>query len=143
MNYIIRELELEDLRDERGFFETMSNLSEVGNISSEKKEEIFNNFKKDSFVYVAVDNSQVIGTVKLLVEDKFCHNGSCAGHIEDVVTRKGFEGQGIARSLINKAMAKAKEIGCYKVILSSDNSLVPFYKKFGFYEFEITMRVNL
>ena len=43
----------------------------------------------------------MIGATTLLVEQKFIHSGGKAGHIEDVVTRKGFEGLGIGSALIN------------------------------------------
>ena len=37
----------------------------------------------------------IIGSTTLLIEQKFIHDGGKVGHIEDVVTRKGYEGFGI------------------------------------------------
>ena len=57
-------------------------------------------------IFVAIDKqtSEVIGATTLLVEQKFIHSGGKAGHIEDVVTRKGFEGLGIGSALINQCI---------------------------------------
>ncbi len=141
MDYIIRELQFEDLKDDKGFFDTLSNLSEAPLISEKKKKEIFDRYKQNRFVYIAESSDgQIIGTITLMVEEKFYRGGAIACHIEDVIVRKGFEEMGIGKNLVNKALEKAKELRCYKVILSSNEKVAPFYKKLGFYEFEITMR---
>ena len=144
MDYSIRQLELADLEDDSGFFDTLSNLSQVGNIDSAKKQEVFNKIKDNSFIFVAVsDDGQIIGSIKLLVEPKFAHGGANAGHIEDVVTRQGHEGKGIGKMLVKAALDKAKEADCYKVILDCQQDLVPFYAKSGFKEHEVCMRNDL
>jgi len=143
--YIIRELKVEDLNPKRGFLQTLSNLSEVGKVSEKEAKKIFKEMKKEkSYIFVAVDgNKDIIGTIKLMVEQKFYHQGAKAGHIEDVITRKGFENMGVAGSLIKKALGQARKFGCYKVILDCRDELIPFYKKFRFYKFENCLRVNL
>jgi len=145
IKYTIRELKEEDLKPERGFLETLANLSEVEKVSENKAKKIFKELKKEkSYIFVAVTkNKNIIGTIKLMVEQKFYHQGAKAGHIEDVITRKGFENMGVAGSLIKKALAKAKEQKCYKVILDCRDELIPFYKKFNFYKFENCLRINL
>lgn len=145
VNYKIRELEKEDLSPERGFLETLKNLTEVGNLSKKQLENIFNKIKKqNSHVFIAVtDNGQIIGTLTLLLEQKFTHNGSLAGHIEELVTRKEFENIGVASSLIKEAIKKAKQAKCYKIVLDCKDELIPFYKRFGFKEFQNCMRIDL
>lgn len=144
--YTIRELEEEDLNSERGFLETLSNLSKADYLPPEKMKEIFKEVKEkeNSYIFVAVGkDKQIIGAIKLIIERKFSHRGTRAGHIEDVVVKKGFENMGIASSLIRKAIEKAKEQKCYKVILDCRDELIPFYKGFKFYEFENCLRIDL
>ena len=143
VNYQARELRKEDLDPSLGFLETLNNLAEVGNLSQEKAEEVLEIINaQGSRVFVAVNEAgQIMGSVTLMLEQKFLREGKLAGHIEDVVTRKGYEGMGVASVLMNKAMETAKESGCYKLILDCDNKLIPFYKKFGFEEKEKCMKI--
>ncbi|MFA4833988.1 MAG: GNAT family N-acetyltransferase [Patescibacteria group bacterium] len=145
IKYTIREFREEDLNPDKGFLETLSNLSKTARLSQRKIKEVFREIrqKENSYIFVAVGkNKQIIGTIKLMIERKFYHEGAKAGHIEDVVVRKGFEKMGIASSLIRKAVAKAKELECYKVILDCRDELIPFYKKFNFYKFENCLRID-
>lgn len=147
MSFILRELQDDDLIN--GFFETLSNLSEVGSISKERNlaEKILNAIKQDKnyITIIAEDkkNHQIIGTATLFIEQKFIHNGGKAGHIEDVVTRKGYEGRGIGKGMVKELIKKAKENGCYKIILDCDEKVTSFYEKIGFRKHSIMMRINL
>lgn len=149
MKYIIRELKEEDLYPEKGLLETFSNLSIVTSLSLEEAKSIFTKIKNEgSTIFVAVSEEaetrgQVIGTIKLLLDQKFHHGGGRAAHLEEIIVRKGFEGQGIGKALWLKFLERARELGCYKIILDCAPELIPFYKKLGFYEFEITMRFDL
>ena len=147
LKFEVREIKLEDLKN--GYFSTLKNLSEMGSIeeSMEKAEQIFNKITENPLhrIFVAVDKetSEVIGATTLLVEQKFIHSGGKAGHIEDVVTRKGFEGLGIGSTLINHALHFAKTNGCYKVILDCSDTNIRFYQKTGFKVHETSMRYDL
>ncbi len=77
-----------------------------------------------------------------MIEQKFIHNGGKAGHIEDVVTRKGYEGKGIGREILKELIKIAKDNECYKIILDCDEKLVKFYEKLGFKKHSIMMRLN-
>ncbi len=139
---ILRELEEQDIGN--GFYETLDNLRPVGGLTPEQGREVLRKIKgQDGHVFVALEDDQVVGAVTLLVEQKFIRKGALAGHIEDVSTRKGHEGKGIARQILAKAIAYAKERGCYKVILDCDEALIPFYAKSGFVEKERQMRLDL
>ncbi len=96
-----------------------------------------------AYTYVAVQDGSVVGTASLLVERKFIHNGSCAGYIEDVSVREGYQGNGIGRQLITRLIAIAKEHDCYKIILGSDQPNKGFYERLGFREHELHMRMDL
>lgn len=147
MELCIRELIEQDL--DRGFFETLSNLADVGNIINNNNlaKRIFNELmeKKNHIIMVAEEKKehQIIGTATLIIEQKFIHNGGKIGHIEDVAVRKGFEGKGIGKEIIIKLISLAKEDGCYKVILDCDERIMKFYEKIGFKKKSIMMRYDL
>jgi glucosamine-phosphate N-acetyltransferase len=146
VNFVIREIQLADLK--KGFFDTLSSLSHVGNIAdqNDRAEKILSEIKSYPFytIFVAVkEDNQLIGSITILIEQKFIHNGGKVGHIEDVVTRKEYEGMGIGKALVLKALDFAKENTCYKVILDCSKSNVEFYKKIGFKEHEVSMRIDL
>jgi glucosamine-phosphate N-acetyltransferase len=147
LKFEVREIELGDLK--KGYFSTLRNLSELGTIeeSMEKSEQILNNISANPLhrIFVAIDKetSEVIGATTLLIEQKFIHSGGKAGHIEDVVTRKGFQGLGIGSALINHALHFAKTVGCYKVILDCSDANIRFYQKTGFKVHETSMRYDL
>jgi len=147
MSFIIRELKEEDFSN--GFFETLSNLTEVGKISSDidlaKGILSMINNNKNYRIVIAEDrkNHQVIGTSTLLIEQKFIHNGGKVGHIEDVVTRKGYEGNGIGKEILKELIKIGKENGCYKIILDCDEKIIKFYEKIGFRKHSTMMRLDI
>ena len=147
LKFEVREIELGDLNN--GYFCTLKNLSDLGNVEGEreKAELILNNINANPLhrIFVAIDKqtSEVIGATTLLVEQKFIHDGGKAGHIEDVVTRKGFEGLGIGSALIKHALHFARTVGCYKVVLDCSDNNIRFYEKAGFRVHETSMRSDL
>jgi glucosamine-phosphate N-acetyltransferase len=147
MSFIIRELKEEDFSN--GFFETLSNLAEAGKIRNDLNlaREILKKIGSDRNyrIIIAEDkqNRQVIGTATLLIEQKFIHNGGKAGHIEDVATRKGYEGKGIGKKVIEELIKIATENGCYKVILDCNEKVMEFYEKTGFRKHAIMMRIDI
>jgi glucosamine-phosphate N-acetyltransferase len=146
-NFIIREIEQADL--EKGFFQTLSNLAMVGRIRDdlEQAKKILQEIKSyplyKIFVAVKNDDAEIIGSITLLIEQKFIHDGGKSGHIEDVVTRKEYEGIGVGSALVSAALAFAREKNCYKVILDCSEKNVRFYEKIGFRRNEISMRHDL
>src|SRR5690606_4202949 len=99
MSFLVRKITEKDF--DNGFFETLSNLTVVGDIYSndELKRDVIGKVLGDQnyIIIVAEDleSKKIIGTATLLIEQKFIHNGGKVGHIEDVATRKGFEGRGV------------------------------------------------
>lgn len=147
MSFLVRKITEKDF--DNGFFETLSNLTIVGDIYSndELKRDVIGKVLGDQnyIIIVAEDleSKKIIGTATLLIEQKFIHNGGKVGHIEDVATRKGFEGRGVGRKIINELIKLAREQGCYKIILDCDAKVVKFYEKLGFAKKGIMMRLNL
>ncbi|MFW5720537.1 MAG: GNAT family N-acetyltransferase [Candidatus Dojkabacteria bacterium] len=139
----IRRLQKEDFYN--GFFESLQNMSpSLQALESETATKILEEREQaQTYTYVAVQDGSVVGTASLLIERKFIHNGSCAGYIEDVSVREGYQGNGIGRQLITRLIAVAKEHGCYKIILGSDQTNKGFYERLGFREHELHMRMDL
>jgi len=147
MSFLIRKIKERDF--ENGFFETLSNLTVVGDISSNdklKSDIICKVLGDQNYIIIVaedLESKKVIGTATLLIEQKFIHNGGKVGHIEDVATRKGFEGMGVGRKIINELIEIANEYGCYKIILDCDANVVKFYEKLGFVKKAAMMRLDL
>ncbi len=135
---------------QNGFFETLENLAEVGPIKSnyEKAKDVFEKIKSNHDYRVIVATNPTVGVVStttLLIEQKFIHDGGKVGHIEDVATRKGYQGEGFGSLVINKIKKIAEEAGCYKIILdcSDDPKVIEFYTKNGFKRHGNEMRYDI
>ncbi len=132
----------EDLVYLDSYIETLENMAKVWDMSTERAKEILQNMKKQwSTIYIALDSKAwIVGTLTLLLEQKFLRWGAYAAHIEDIAVRKWFEKQGIWTTLIWAAITKAREENCYKIILDCDDFLVPYYERFNFKQDGIFMR---
>ena len=139
--------ELEDDYLNNSFFETLSNLAEINETiyNKEFSRNILEKIKKSGNikVFVAFNDTEIIGSITTIIEQKFIHNGGKVCHIEDVVTRKGFENLGIGSILVEKALDLAVQEKCYKVILNCSKYNSSFYEKFGFYKHDIGMRYDV
>lgn len=147
MQFDLRPLREDDFLN--GFFDTLSNLSEIGDINknSERIKEIFKelSYNKNFKIIVAEDkeNHKIIGTATLFIEQKFIHDGGKVGHIEDVAIKKGFQNKGLGKEIIKELIEIAREEKCYKVILDCDEKVSRFYEKIGFKRHSIMMRINI
>ncbi len=139
--------ELEDDHLINSFFDTLSNLTEIGIdvYNKEFSRKIFEKIKKaDNIkIFVAIKDSDIVGSITAIIEQKFVHNGGKICHIEDVVTRKGFEKLGIGSVLVEKVIELAIQEKCYKVILNCSEYNSKFYEKLGFYKHDVGMRYNI
>ena len=129
---IIREIEEDDLKN--GFLETLDFLRNASDLDKNKANEILKKIKQNSnhIIYVAIDNKKIVGSTTLLIEQKFIHDGGLVGHIEDVVVRKDYEGNGIGIKLVTSLLERAKEKNCYKTILDCKDDVKQFYERIGF-----------
>ena len=128
----IREIEESDL--EKGFLETLDFLRNASDLDKNKANEILKKIKQNPnhIIYVAIDNKKIVGSITLLIEQKFIHDGGLVGHIEDVVVRKDYEGKGIGIKLVTSLLERAKEKNCYKTILDCKDDVKQFYERIGF-----------
>ena len=141
----IKELEKDDLID--SFFDTLSNLTEIGKdvYNKEFSRKVFEEIRKSSNIkiFVAIKDTDIVGSITAIIEQKFIHNGGKVCHIEDVVTRNGFENLGIGSTLVKKIIELAIQEKCYKVILNCSEYKLKFYENLGFYKHDIGMRYNI
>lgn len=145
-SFLVRRIKEADF--ENGFFETLSNLTTVGDIRiNERRRKIINRILGDPnyIIIVAEDqeNHTIIGTATLLIEQKFIHNGGKVGHIEDVATRAGYEGMGVGKKIIQRLIEISRDLQCYKIILDCDDKVIGFYEKLGFKKRAVMMRLDV
>jgi glucosamine-phosphate N-acetyltransferase len=137
--YTIRRLQPEDF--EHGFWDTLHHLTSVGSTDLSKALEVYNQMKQvgmyNTFVAVT-DEGEVVGLITLLVDQKFARSFAKAGHIEDVVVRKEYEGRGIGSALLAAAEEEAKRQGCYKTNPTTrSQKTAEWYKNHGYHEWGI------
>ena len=77
----------------------------------------------------------VLGTYALLIMHNLAHAGTPSAIVEDVVVSAARQGQGIGRQMMQHAQAQARQAGCYKLVLSSNqrrHGAHAFYESLGF-----------
>jgi GNAT superfamily N-acetyltransferase len=81
----------------------------------------FNDFRANLWheLYIAKQQTTVIGTFSLFVVQRLSHNGGRSLIVEDVVVKAEFQGKGIGRQMMELAIERGQTLGCYKIILSS------------------------
>ena len=138
----ISEIEEGDL--ENGFLETLDFLRNASGLDKNKAREILKKIKQNPnhIIHVATDDKKIVGSTTLFIEQKFIHDGGLVGHIEDVVVRKDYEGQGIGMKMVISLLDVAKQRKCYKTILNCEDSLKQFYEKIGFKKTTNEMRYD-
>lgn len=141
MTVTIRTMKEGDLH--RGLLETLATLSEVGLMPDAALAVHRRRDLAGVRTFVAESEDRVVGTLTLLIEQKFIHAGGLVGHIEDVAVHKDHQGKGIGKELVLHAVEESKKAGCYKVILDCFEELVPFYSALGFRRFNVGMRVDV
>ena len=122
--------------------DVLLNLSAVGLGPSEARMIHDTRVHSRVLTYGYFEDDRLVGTISLLIEQKFIHKGGLAGHIEDVAVRSDCGGRGIGQALVAHAVDKCREQGCYKVILDCAENLVDFYGKSGFREAGVFMRLD-
>ena len=130
----IDEIKHEDL--DKGFLEVLDNLlpSQISNdFAKGILKEIKSNPLHKIFVAKDTENNIIVGATTLIIEPKFINKGMRVGYIEDVSVRKGYEGQGIGRQIIDYVTNNAKKVQqCKKIILYCSEKNIPFYEKLGY-----------
>ena len=97
-------------------------------------------------VFIAQRAGIAVGTYTLFVLPLLAHAGAPEAIIEDVAVHPEAQGQGIGRALMEHAMQLAREAGCYKLALSSNQrreQAHAFYERLGFARHGVSFAVEL
>lgn len=100
----------------------------------------------DYILYVAEHDRQIVGSFALLIMDNLGHQGAPSAIVEDVVVDPALQTEGIGRRMMDFAMAKSRERGCYKLVLSSNakrERAHAFYERLGLEQHGFSFRVSL
>jgi predicted N-acetyltransferase YhbS len=84
---------------------------------------------------VAEDQGEVVGTVVLLIVPNLSHSATPWALVENLVVGHEYRRRGLGRLLLEYAVARAKEKGCYRIQLCSDKRREEahrFYHSVGF-----------
>lgn len=91
-------------------------------------EECYKDSLKGSYFYICCyEENKLIGFLNVV------SNGVTDAYIQDVIVNPEYHGKGIGTNLMNLAIRKLKEDNIYIISVLFQESLLPFYKKFGFY----------
>ncbi len=143
MNQVkIRQIQENDLF--QGFLESLDSLRKASDLEEDNAKLVLKKIRSNQnhVIMVADLEGQIVGSITLLIEPKFIHQGGLVGHIEDVVVRSELQGKGIGEQLVNAALEYAKNHGCYKTILDCDDNVKSFYEKIGFKRNSNAMRFD-
>lgn len=139
MNLSIREAVADDLPQVLALY-AQPGLDDGQVLDTARAREIFAEFARypNYHLYVACDSAHpptVLGSYALLVMHNLAHMGTPSAIAEDVVVDAKQRGQGIGRQMMAHAVAQARDAGCYKLALSSNQRRVrahAFYESLGF-----------
>ena len=133
----IRKLEKKDYKK---YIELIEEFRPIGlNITVEKFEEIYDIIFKNSIIYVGVLEGRIIGSAKLIIEQKFIHKLSKYGHIEDVIIKKEYRRNKYGTKIINYIVDECKRNKFFKITLTCNEKLISFYEKNNFAMYQIHM----
>lgn len=96
-------------------------------------------------IWLLIDDltKKIIGTVTLIFEYKMTHNGKYVAHVEDLIIKKEYQGNGCGHFLMNHFIKKIKEDEkCYKIVLNCSPNLEKFYGKLGFSKVNSEMEIR-
>ncbi|KAJ3694665.1 hypothetical protein LUZ60_000042 [Juncus effusus] len=142
--FIIRRLELSD--HSKGFIELLRQLSTCPSLSESEFQARFAELAalgEDHYICVIEHPTlcHIIATGCLFIEKKFLRNCSAVGHIEDIVVDESARGARLGQRIVRHLVDRAREMGCYKVILDCEREKRGFYEKCGFEEKNVQMAI--
>jgi GNAT superfamily N-acetyltransferase len=100
----------------------------------------------DYTLYVAERAADVVGSFALLVMHNLGHLGAPSAIVEDVVVAPAFQRHGIGKAMMQFAIDRCREKGCYKLMLSSNakrEDAHAFYESLGFARHGFSFRIDL
>lgn len=128
--FIFRKLEESDYN--KNYLQLLSQLTEVGHITSKKFSNILDKIQSQIWVFEDTQSNKIVASASILLEQKIIHEGGIVAHLEDVVVDKEYRGNQLGKKLIELIVEKARESGAYKIIADCKPELLSFYSKNGF-----------
>ncbi len=147
MEIKIREAEERELENLISLY-SQPDMDNGQTISLENAKQIFAKIRSYPFykVYVAISDEKIVGTFELLVMDNLAHKGALSAVVEDVAVSDKHQGKGIGREMMIFAMKVCREMGCYKLSLSSNlkrETAHKFYESLGFNKHGYSFYIDL
>ena len=136
----VRELTETDLGN--GFLDALAALSEV-KLTAEQAKSVYAELAPNLRTYVAVWDGRVVGTTRLLVERQVHPRRRPGGARRGRCGRQAVSASRRRDGVVRHAVAEAKRLGCYKVILDCFDELTSFYARMGFRPFNRGLRLDL
>jgi GNAT superfamily N-acetyltransferase len=121
MNILINLVEEKDLPSILALYSELEFLVDIP-YPIERANTIFSKIRSypDYHIYIATCEGKIVGSFALLIMDNLAHFGAKSGVVEDVVVAKQWQNKGIGKQMMNFAIQKCKDAGCYKLTLSSN-----------------------
>jgi glucosamine-phosphate N-acetyltransferase len=104
---------------------------------------LYNVIFQNSIIFVIEYNKKIIGTAKLVKEQKFYHNMALYGSIEDVIIDPMYRGKQLGKQLIQYIIEYGKTIKLRKIRLNCDEKVLNFYIKNKFSVNGVNMVYNI
>ena len=102
-------------KDYKQYILLMNEFRDVNtNMTKNEFNRIFSKIKQNGTIIVCYINNNIVGSITVLLEQKFIHNGGIAAHIEDVYVSINHRKSGIGTKLLEKAKEYCKSNKCYK-----------------------------
>jgi len=129
---LVREIQIGDL--ENGFLESMDALRKASDLDPAEARRILSGILSDPDhrIFVAEHAGRIIGSITLLIEQKFIHKGGRVAHMEDVVVTAKMQGKGVGEKMVRHVLDYARSRGCYKTIVDCLDDVRGFYEGVGF-----------
>jgi len=148
-NFIYRKLEKYDYKD---YLTLINDFRSTNlNISQEYFNDIYDkimpnttnttntNKTNGNTIIVCEYMGKLIGSITILLEQKFIHNFALYAHIEDVFVSEDFRHMKIGSEMVKEALQYCKTINVFKVLLNCRKELEEFYSLNNFEKRQINM----
>ena len=133
----IRELKKEDRIE---YIELINSFRPLDiSISEEIFNKIYDEIFKTDIIFICEIDDIIVGTAKLLIEQKYIHNLSKYGRIEDVIIKDTHRNKGIGSQMIKYILDHCKKYKFFKVSLTCSSNIIKFYEKNNFEVYQFNM----
>lgn len=132
-NFEIRFLEEDDYN--KSYFDLLNYLTTAPTPRYEEWKLQYDKVTKSNIHIIVVEDvlrKIIVGSISVIIENKFIRNLGKVSHIEDVVVLPEYRNKKFGTKLIKLAIKLSQDSGCYKIILDSRDDAMGFYEKLGF-----------